>query len=146
MFHLDRPTEMTLNLRVPYWAKSGGTASVNGAEEHVMAKPGGFYSIKRKWKDRDRLHVRLPMGLHLHPMPDDKNLVALMAGPVVLAGLTDGKLTFSGTPAELLASVKPVKDKPLTFVLKSGNKSITFKPLYRVISESYGVYVKAGQG
>jgi len=142
VFHLDKPTEMTVNLRIPYWARSGGTARVNGKEEHFMEKAGSFYSLKRKWKDRDNLHVRLPMKLHLHPMPDDKTLVALMAGPVVLAGLTDSKLTYEGTADKLLSSIKPVKGKPLTFVLTSGGKSIPFKPLYRVINESYGVYIR----
>lgn len=143
VFHLDKPAEMTVNLRIPYWAKSGGAAKVNGKQEaHAIKKSGCFYSLKRKWKDGDTLDLFLPMGLHSSVMPDDENLVALMAGPVVLAALTDSKLTYEGTPAELTASVKPVDGKPLTFVLKSKGKSITFKPLYRVMGESYGVYIR----
>ena len=143
VFHPDKPTEMTVKLRIPYWAGPGCTVNVNGTrEKHAITKRSCFYSLKRKWKDGDTLDLSLPMGLHSHAMPDDKNLVALMAGPVVLAGLTDGKLTYKGTAAELPKSVRPVKGKPLTFVLKSEGKSITFKPLYRVTDESYGVYIR----
>ena len=142
ILHPAKPTEMTVNLRIPYWAGPGVALKVNGKLETKAVRKSGFHRLKRRWKDGDTLELSLPMTLHLQAMPDDDNLAALMFGPVVLAGLTDGKLTYKGTPAGLLASVKPVEGKPLTFVLKSGDKSITFKPLYRVVDESYGVYIR----
>ncbi len=145
VFHLSSPIELRVNLRIPYWAKAGAAVSVNGEQTaSTRLKANSFYSLKRQWQDGDTLELSLPMPLHLHAMPDDANLVALTAGPVVLAGLSDDELTYKGTAAELLESVEPVKGKRLTFVLESQGKAITFKPLYRVINESYGVYIKTG--
>jgi DUF1680 family protein len=145
VFHLGQPMELTVNLRIPYWAKQGCVVRVNGKKAAgEQLKPNSFHAIKRRWDDGDTLELSLPMSLHAHAMPDDANMVAVMAGPVVLAALTDGPLTYKGTVAELLASIKPVDGKPLTFALESNGKPLTFKPLYRVVDESYGVYVKTG--
>jgi len=140
--HTDKPAEMTVNLRIPYWIGAGAEVKVNGEPERRPVKAGSFYSLRRKWKNGDRLDLSLPMGLHLHTMPDDKNLAALMFGPIVLAALTDGKLTCEAAPTELLASVKPVKGRPLNFILKSPGESLTFKPLHRIKDEPYGVYIQ----
>ena len=135
-----------MNLRIPYWAKSGGVVSVNGQHTaNTQLKAHSLRSLNRKWNDGDTLELSLPMPLHLHAMPDDGNLVALMVGPVVLAGLSDDELTYKGTPAQLIDAVKPVEGKPLTYALESAGKTITFKPLYRVVDESYGVYVRTGK-
>jgi len=146
VFHLRQPIELRVNLRIPYWAGAGGAVSVNGEQTtRARLKANSFYSLNRKWQDGDTLELSLPMSLHLHAMPDDTNVVALMAGPVVLAGLTDNELTHKETAAELLDSVEPVEGERLTFVLESEGRKITFKPLYRLIGESYGVYIGTGK-
>jgi len=144
VLHLEMPSELAVNLRIPYWANKGGSVTVNGKKTSDELKPNTFHAVKRTWQDGDTLELSLPMSLHTHAMPDDANMVAVMAGPVVLAALTDGPLTYKGTVAELLASIKPVEGKPLTFTLQSNGKRLTFKPLYRVTDDSYGVYFKTG--
>ena len=79
-------------------------------------------------------------------MPDNADMVAVMAGPVVLAGLSDTKLTYKGSAAQMLDNFKPVEGNPLTFALEDSGSTVTFKPLYRVIHESYGVYIETGNG
>ena len=44
----------------------------------------------------------------------------------------------------MLDKFKPVEGKPLTFALEDSGSTVTFKPLYRVIHESYGVYIETG--
>jgi uncharacterized protein len=77
--------KLAVKVRIPYWAK-GATVTLNGKAlegEHATAS---FATIERTWRSGDRVEIRLPMRLHLAPMPDDENLVAVMYGPMVLAG------------------------------------------------------------
>ena len=43
-------------------------------------------TIDREWKSGDRIDVRLPMRLHVEAMPDNPEMIAVMYGPMVLAG------------------------------------------------------------
>ncbi len=52
----------------------------------TATRAGGYWVVDRFWEDGDELRVHLPMSLHLHPMPDDDTLQAVMYGPLVLAG------------------------------------------------------------
>ena len=146
IFHLSKPTTLTVNLRVPGWAGNGSVVSVNGRKRKSRLTPNAFYSLKRQWKDGDTLELSLDMPLHLHAMPDNADMVAVTAGPVVLAGLSDTKLTYKGSAAQMLDNFKPVEGNPLTFALEDSGSTVTFKPLYRVIHESYGVYIETGNG
>jgi uncharacterized protein len=87
-----KPLRFALRVRVPYWAKQGGTAALNGRALDGFAAPGGYFVLDRTWRNGDSVTVKLPMSLHLHPMPDDPSLAAVMYGPLVLAGRlgTDG--------------------------------------------------------
>jgi len=97
VIHAEKPTRFGLQVHVPYWATQGVTVSVNGARIEVKAKPTSYLPITwtgrnacppvaREWKDGDKVEVRMPFALHAWPMPDDPELVAVMYGPVVLAG------------------------------------------------------------
>jgi DUF1680 family protein len=146
IFHISKPTTLTVNLRIPGWAGNGSVVSVNGRKRRNRLTPNAFYSLKRQWKDGDTLELSLAMPLHLHAMPDNADMVAVTAGPVVLAGLSDTKLTYKGSAAQMLDNFKPVEGNPLTFALEDSGSTVTFKPLYRVIHESYGVYIETGNG
>jgi len=93
-FAAARPVEMALRVRMPYWARRGVTMRLNGAPLAVPGGPGGpggHATIRRTWRDGDRLDIEMPMGLHLHPMPDDPKVVAVMYGPA-------GTRRRAGTP------------------------------------------------
>ncbi len=143
-FSAARPVELTLRIHVPYWATSGVTFSLNGpwGAKDPPASFGSVLPLRRTWKDGDVLKIVMPMGLHLHPMPDDPKLVALMYGPVVLAGLTAADLTWSGDGQELLSAIKPVEGRPLEFTLALPQGPLRLVPLYRIIDERYGVYFR----
>jgi uncharacterized protein len=140
------PTEFGLNVRIPYWAENA-SVTINGKPFRPNEKlaPASYAKIERRWKTGDIVEVKLPMRLHLQPIPDDSNLAAIMYGPVVLAGelgtenldpkriYSDDKILHGGFPAitvpELAgdrnaldkwiqptdAKSKTVNDKPLTF-------------------------------
>mgnify|MGYP000405260805 CR=1 FL=1 len=137
---VSEPVTGTLHIRVPYWATRGVEVKVNGQPVPAQAKPTSYLSLHRRWNDGDTVEVRMPMGLHACPMPDDPDVMALMYGPVVLAGLTRENRYFLGDPNDLGSWINPVEGKPLTFRTTGQPTDITFVPLYAVIDEPYGVY------
>ena len=80
------PTEFELRMRVPQWATEGVTLKIDGQDQAVTAQNGSFLSIRRTWRDETTVEMQMPMCLWLCPMPDDPDLVAVMYGPLVLAG------------------------------------------------------------
>src|SRR5580658_7872958 len=106
------PAEFALNVRIPYWADAA-SVTVNGKRFKPKQKlePSSYAKIERTWKNGDIVEVKLPMRLHLQPIPDDANLAAILYGPVVLAGelgtenldpkrlYSDDKILRGGFPA-----------------------------------------------
>ena len=80
-----KPTALALEVRYPSWAH-GMTVSVNGQAQPITAKPGSYATVARVWKSGDRVDITLPMRLHQEAMPDDPTKVAILYGPLVLAG------------------------------------------------------------
>jgi DUF1680 family protein len=86
ILHRDEPTAFDIRIRVPHWTYSGIKLTINNELQAVTTQPSSFLSIHRTWKDGDRIEMAMPMSLWLCPMPDDANPVAVMYGPMVLAG------------------------------------------------------------
>lgn len=162
--HSSKPVEMALNIRVPYWATRGGTVKVNGTVLPAFSSPSSYLALNRTWKDGDKVEVSLPMSLHVHPMPDDPTVQAMMYGPLVLAGslgkqgVTEA-VTYAGydtapkeEPIPVAALVNPSKDAsgwvepasgtPLAFRTTGLAEPVSFAPLYKVSGERYAVYWK----
>jgi hypothetical protein len=57
---LERPETFTLHLRVPEWC-DGATIRINGRASGVSAAAGTFAAVKREFRDRDTIVLRLPM-------------------------------------------------------------------------------------
>lgn len=158
------PTDAALKVRYPSWAH-GLSININGQAQKIAARPGTYVTVARRWRNGDRIDVRLPMSLHSEPLPDDKSRVALLYGPIVLAGqLGTGGMTgampyaddagryfgvadpqvpvllTSGAP--LGAWIKPVPGQPLTFRTVGAGRpnDVTLKPFYRTAFERYTVY------
>ena len=149
----DKPVNFTLNVRYPGWSESGIQILVNDKAIKIDEKPQSFIAIKRKWKAGDEVKISIPFKLRLESMPDDKNRVAVMYGPLVLAGdlgpENDPKasdllyvpvlMTSDRNPEEWLTKVD---GKPNTF--KSNGigrpKDVLFRPFYSVHERIYSVY------
>jgi uncharacterized protein len=159
------PAKMTIHIRVPYWATSGVTVSINGKKQDVTASPGSYLTFGRTWNNSDKIHVSFPMSLHVAPTPDDSTIRAAMYGPLVLAGklgkkdLTKDEIYGPLGPDEkktipvpaISASgdsvnwVEPVKGDTLTFKTAGQSSSVGLVPLYKVFDERYTVYWKVNQ-
>jgi hypothetical protein len=155
-----RPVELTLRLRIPSWAAHGGTIALNGSPISTTAAPGSYATIRRTWQNGDRLSLQLPMSLRLEAMPDDKNTVAVLYGPIVLAGcladlspkeLQDHNPAPSGPPSAVpvlsvdrnnpAASIGP-SGRPLEFLAKTKGNGVRLVPFYSLFGKRYAVYWK----
>jgi uncharacterized protein len=83
---LESPRTLTLSFRRPSWAGEGFEVAVNGKAVANPPAPGSYVHIKREWKSGDKVSLTLPKKLHTEPVPDNPNRVAIMWGPLVLAG------------------------------------------------------------
>ena len=164
MVRAERPVELALNIRVPYWATRGGTVKVNGEILPAFSSPSSYLTIQRTWKDGDRVDVSMPMSLHIDVMPDDPSVQAVMYGPIVLAGRLGSQgltpeLTYPGydtapkgsaTSApdidnrseDPLAWIESVQGSPLTFRTAGQSEKTALTPFYKLSGERYAVYWK----
>ena len=161
-----KPTRLDIRVRIPYWATQGAAVKVNGEPLEVTSEPGSYLVVDRQWKNGDKLEITIPMSLHTHPMPDDESLVALMYGPLVLAGeLGSEGLTSQNvhttqnwyrfpeaqiaTASPLIVSsdnvndwIEPVAGKPLTFKTIGQSREITLVPYHKLFNQKYIIYWK----
>ncbi len=167
-FTTSSPVRLALKVRHPAWAQAGITVDVNGRREVARTEPGSYVTVDREWRNGDLVRVRLPMSLRLEALPGDASTVALLYGPVLLAGdlgregLTDAvrygpsapplrrvapvevPALAAVEPRKLLAAVKPVVGQPLTFRTEGlGHpRDVTLIPFYRASDQRYTVYWK----
>jgi DUF1680 family protein len=155
------PVRFALKIRWPAWAEKI-VVRVNGEKQKISGTPGSYVTIDREWEDGAGVEIQLPMKLHAEPLPGTTNIVALLYGPIVLAG----ELGTNGMPNpyakdqrdlvevpdprvpvlvaddnSLLKYVKPT-DKPLVFRTKNLGKpdDVTLIPFYKTHHERYSVY------
>src|SRR5215813_8482711 len=150
--------QFTLALRRPSWAGTGFTIKVNGVALKDVSKPGSYVEVKRTWKNGDTVALVLPKTLRIEPTPDNPNRVALMWGPLVLAGDLGPERERRGGGGQLTPTIPSfVSDQPLTDWLKpvagkpgdfqaAGRdldgqvKDISLVPFYRLHRRTYEIY------
>lgn len=145
-------TELTLQLRHPYWCRSDLKISVNGQNIKHQGTPGSYIALKRTWKPGDRVEVNMPFSLRLETMPDDAQRTAILYGPLVLAGdlgpeddslagqpdYVPGLLSIERDPAFWLEAVP---ESPNTFTTTIGRpRQVTLRPFYQLHDRRYTIY------
>ena len=137
------------------------TVAVNG-KPGTAVRAGGYWVVDRTWENNDEVRVTLPMSLHVHPMPDDDTLQAIMYGPLVLAGdlgregLTDEMRRGGDNPPDMpkpaaapefvaesrdpRSWIEPAGKTPLMFRTKGQKRDIVMLPLNGIVDQRYGVY------
>ncbi len=105
------PAQFALKVRVPWWVRKGVEVRVNGQKVDLAAKPSAFLSLERTWKDQDVVEVSMPMSLYAEPIDDDPDLIAVMYGPLVMAGLVFEEMTFKGDKQNIESWIEPAKEE-----------------------------------
>jgi DUF1680 family protein len=152
-FICEKPVKLILQIRYPYWAYNGIDIRVNGKKNRVRQHPESFVPIDRIWKNGDKVEIKIPFSLRLEAMPDDSNRVAVMYGPLVMAGdLGAVNDSVSHDPKDIPALItqnrnpqvwmKPVAGKPNTFITEKTGRPRDFemRPFYTIYNRRYSVY------
>ena len=80
--------QSALRLRYPAWATKMDI-KVNGKKVKAVKGTDGYVAISRLWKAGDKIEVQLGMQLREEATKDDASKVALVYGPIVMAGKLD---------------------------------------------------------
>lgn len=142
----EKPVTFDLQLRLPWWLKEKAIIFVNGKQENVNTI-NGYFTIKREWNN-DKISVEFPSEIYAEPLPDSKNVVAYMEGPVVLAGLCDNEVELQCNPKkpELVLSreynqeYKEIRWTQSHYKTTGQKNNIRFVPLYEIGDEHYSIY------
>ncbi|MHB0956761.1 MAG: beta-L-arabinofuranosidase domain-containing protein [Pirellulaceae bacterium] len=150
----DQPQEFTLHVRHPYWAIRGLTISVNEQPVEVGTTASSYASIRRTWKNGDRIQVTFLMSLRTEAMPDNPNRIAMFFGPTLLAavlGPVDDPAadTPSYVPV-LITDGKPVEEWVKSVDAESAEfatvgvgkpRDVTLVPFHSLHDRRYSVYL-----
>lgn len=152
-FFADQPQEFTFNLRYPSWAEAGMEILVNGEPFPFEQSPGNFIPISRTWATGDIVEVNIPFSLRIETMPDDTNRIALMYGPLVLAGdlgpVRDPRIydlvyvpLFVTNERNPNNWTVPVSGQYNTFETSDIGRprNVTLRPFYTIYDRRYSVY------
>jgi uncharacterized protein len=164
-FKCDGPSQLVLKIRWPAWADKI-SVRVNGRKQKIDGQPGSYVTVDRKWRNGDHVDIELPMKLHIEPLPASTNIMALLDGPIVLAGDlgTNGMpadvyaadqtkyvkwpappvpVLVADSPEQLLEHIRPT-DEPLVFQTHDLGKpnDVTLMPFYQANHKRYTVYWK----
>ncbi|ULQ51519.1 glycoside hydrolase family 127 protein [Flavihumibacter fluvii] len=142
-------TPFTLKLRKPGWSGST-TVRVNGQPVTTTTDSDGFLEINRNWKNKDRVQLIVSKALYTEAMPDNPNRIAILYGPLVLAGALGNTMPdpVFGTPVLLTDDknvqnwIRPVANQPLHFDMVGVGKpkDVQLVPFYQMYKEYYSVY------
>jgi hypothetical protein len=164
-FQAEKPLPLALKVRWPAWSENF-SLRVNGKKQTISGAPGSYVAIDREWRDGDRVEIRLSMKLRSEPLPGATNIVAVLYGPIVLAGelgangmpgqyakdqldlvkVPDPQVpAFIGDPESFLKRIKPTHT-PLVFQTKRLGRpnDVTLVPFYKVNRQRYSVYWHTG--
>jgi DUF1680 family protein len=158
--------ELSIKIRIPYWATKGVEVKINGKREQFATTPQSYLTITRVWKGLSKIEVRFPMSLHLYRARDDEKLGVIMYGPLVLAGELGKKgmpekLTsannkqYSGEPVPPVPVLVTDGKDPASWMVRTDPKTLRFKtqkvgqpgdvtlvPLHQLHHQRYTVYWK----
>jgi len=149
------PKRFTLALRRPFWAGNGFSIKVNGSAIKALDPASSFVEIARTWEAADTVELVIPKTFRKEALAGNPNRLALMWGPLVLAGDLGPALTFQQArepkpevpvlvaSAQSVANwLKPVAGKPGVFRTTGVGlkREIDFIPFYQLPRRRYAVY------
>jgi DUF1680 family protein len=141
----SKSAEFALRLRVPAWAHDPSVdcnvctalIRVNGLVVNAPVDKG-FATLRRKWKDGDRVELNLPLPMRLEAVDaQHPEAVALVRGPLVLFALTDDAPKVT---REQLLAAKPMKGQPV-WMAGADSGPLLLTPFTGIHEERYRTYM-----
>lgn len=145
----NSPKTFAIKIRQPKWSEETLRFTVNGNPFTAKQESNGYWSLSRKWGKNDKVEVTLPANIYSESMPDNPNRVALLYGPIVLAG----QLGTTMPDPVFGTTVLLTDNHNVETWVKSTNASLTFEtnkvakpndvkliPFYKTYDQYYNVY------
>jgi uncharacterized protein len=137
---LERPGDIEMMLRIPAWAGAKTAIVVNGKRVASSPEAGKFASLRRTWKNGDRVEIEFDMPTVLEPVdPQDPDLLAPVHGPLALFSV--GEVPASLTKQQLLGATR-VAAGSTDWQAKSATGALTLRPFAAIQDEHYRLYLK----
>ena len=131
---------------------------VNGEDVKDLPAPPAYVELDRTWRDGDEVAIAMPKALRLEPTPDMPRRVAILWGPLVLAGNLgpepdrglgeDMRGPLPQAPPMIAADravnewIKPARDRPGEFRTEAAveGRDLPLVPFYRLHRRVYAAY------
>jgi DUF1680 family protein len=133
---------LTIKLRVPYWVQKGFRVQVNGVPQALRADAGSYVTLRRRWRDGDKISISMPFSLRMERTLDQPQTQSIAYGPIPLViqhASSDyldlsfyNDFTLSG---DLSHAITATSD-PMTF----STNGFTLAPFYNDDTNPYHVY------
>ena len=141
----DKPAGFTLSFRVPAWTNGAPEVEVNGEKITAPVKDG-YIDITTDWSD-STVQIFFPSKLRAETLPDMPELMSVVDGPIVLAGLTGSDCGIAGADKLEEQFMPQLEHTYGTFPWRQNSwrtrnqpQSVMFRPLYEITDEEYTVY------
>ncbi len=143
----QKSERFTVSFRIPMWVRSAPAVSINNEVLDIAVTKENYVNIDRVWEN-DEVLLYLPAQLEIQSLEDTPDTSAVMEGPIVLAGLCDGKSGLKLHNRQLNKTLIPQYEHTYeVYPWKQGSYRTTgqtenfyMKPLYDVTEEEYTVY------
>ncbi len=144
IINTDTKKELTFHVRYPEWSTAGFKVKVNGKVQTLKTTPGSYVSIKRTWKNGDRIEVEMIKTLRKEMLLGDDHKAAYMNGPIVLAGETqpDARtVVFLEKDKNISTWIKPTNSSRTAFRSETGFPiNLNMIPFYKKHDGNYAIY------
>ncbi|MGN0316009.1 MAG: beta-L-arabinofuranosidase domain-containing protein [Fusicatenibacter sp.] len=136
-------TEAEIAFRVPWWISGEVSCEIDG--KPCQAKPEqGFLKLTGTWKE-NQIRIVFPRKLHTWPLPDEKDTVAFLDGPDVLAGIVPEERILYGDKENPETMLQPHNERvwgcwTKEYKTKDQQNGFYFKPIREIGTEKYTVY------
>jgi DUF1680 family protein len=145
----ETPKCFVLSLRIPGWVSGKPEVSVNGEKIDGVVRDG-YLALQRVWTTGDQVSLILPMSLRTESPSDDRHLVTLAHGPMLLAADlgpvedTHDMITPALVTENLVEDLQPVTGQAAHFQTSHAGRpgQLTFVPFYAQYRRRSGLYLQ----
>ena len=131
--------EFTIKLLIPSWANTADVY-VNNERQNIQAAACSYINLNSEWKNGDKIRLVFHYDFYMRTMPDDKNVIAIFYGPMLLAFESNSELILKGDHDSILSSLSRASNNLNTFYLRNNGTTYLLRPLYEIEDQFYGVY------